>query len=80
MQLKELWLDARLSALEEYLKIEKYISNIDDSEIRTIMRMRFLDLKKWEQIGNELKYDRTVVAKKCRKYINSNLPTKPIHK
>ena len=64
--------------LEQYIKIEKYISNVEDSEIRLIMRKRFLDLKDWEDIGNKIHCDRTTVARKVRKYIKSNLPTNPI--
>lgn len=69
VELREKYIEARVSALEEYLKIEKYISSVDDSEIRTMMRLRFLDLKSWEEIGREYHYDRTTVSKKIRRYI-----------
>lgn len=59
----------RLSALEEYLKIERYIEEVEDAEIRNIMRYRYLDLMKWEEIGAKLFQDRTSVAKKLRRYI-----------
>ena len=42
--LKEKWINARLTALEEYLKIENYIESVEEAEIRQIMRDRFLDL------------------------------------
>ena len=77
-ELKSLYIEKRLDALEQYIKIEKYISNVEDSEIRLIMRMRFLDLKDWEDIGDKIHCDRTTVARKVRKYIKSNLPTNPI--
>ena len=46
-----------------------FINNIDDPDLRIIFRKRFIDLETWEKIGEKLNYDRTVVAKKCRKYI-----------
>lgn len=68
-ELKDLYMETRISALEEYIKIEKYISSIDDPEIRSIMRGRFLDLKTWEQLGEEFNSDRTTVSKKIRRFI-----------
>lgn len=64
-------INARLDALEEYLKIESYIDTIDDSEIKTIMRLRFQQLKSWDEIGRELDKDRTAVSKKLRKFLKS---------
>lgn len=72
VELKNLWMEKRVSALEEYIRIEKYISNIEDSEIRSIMRYRFMDLKTWDEIGNILFGDRTTAPKKMRKYIKNN--------
>lgn len=65
-ELKETWMEKRVSALEEYIKIEKYILSVPDEELRLIMRYRFMDLMKWEQIGDKMGYDRTSVAKKVR--------------
>lgn len=62
-------IDARLTALEKYLEIERYIESVDDPEIRMIMRLRFLDLKDWYTIGEELYCNRTTVTRKLRKYI-----------
>lgn len=80
MELKSLYIEKRIDALEEYIKIEKYISDVEDPEIRLIMRLRFLDLKDWDKIGAKLKYDRTSVSKKVRRYIESNIPTIPVKK
>lgn len=68
-ELKNKYIEARVSALEEYLKIENYINSVEDTEIRTIMRMRFLDLKKWEEIGRNLHMDRTTAYRNLKKYI-----------
>jgi hypothetical protein len=67
--IKEKWINARLSALEEYLKIENYIETVEEVEIRQIMRYRFLDLYDWYKIGEVLNCDRTTVSKKLRKYL-----------
>lgn len=61
--------EKRLSALEQYLEIERYIEDVEDAEIRNIMRYRFLDLLKWEDIAERMFQDRTTVAKKVRKYL-----------
>ena len=65
-------INARLSALEEYIRIESYISRIEDTEIRTIMILRFQELKSWDEIGIELDKDRTTVAKILRRYLRNS--------
>lgn len=69
VELVSLLTEKRISALEEYLAIERYIESVEDVEIRNIMRYRFLDLMKWEEIGEKLYQDRTWIAKKVRKYL-----------
>lgn len=69
VELRERYIEARVSALEEYLKIEKFISTVENPEIRTMMRMRYLDLKRWEEIGQEYYCDRTTASKKVRAYL-----------
>lgn len=71
-ELREKYIEARVSALEEYLKIENYIMTIEDVEIRTMMRLRFLDLKSWEVIGREYYCDRRTASRKVHKYIKKN--------
>lgn len=68
-ELVEQYLEFKLSALEKYLEIERYIETIEDSEIRQLMRLRFLDLMDWSTIGKELNCDRTTAARKVRKFI-----------
>jgi len=66
-------LDARITALEKYIEIESYIEKVEDSEIRQIMRHRFLDLMDWYEIGQEMNCDRTTASKKMRTYIKEHL-------
>ena len=70
-ELKDLWIQKRVEALEEYIKIEHYISNIEDSEIRQIMRYRYLDLKKWDDIDVLLCNGTNYSKKKYYKYIKT---------
>ena len=37
--------------LGEVLRLEKYIAGIPDSQMRQIMRMRYIDHKTWQQIA-----------------------------
>lgn len=72
VQLKDTWMEKRVSALEEYIKIEQFISNIDDIEIRQIIRYRYLDLKKWDEIDgllhNGINYSKKKFYKFIKKY------------
>ena len=70
MQLIEIYIEKRISALEEHIKIERFIETIDDPEMRLIIRYRHLDLMKWEQIAERVYMDRTTVARKYRRYLN----------
>lgn len=69
IELVDQLIEARVSALEKYLEIERYIETVEDSEIRHIMRLRFIDLKDWSTIGEEISCDRTTAARKLRKFI-----------
>lgn len=69
VELVGLLTEKRISALEQYIKIERYIEDVEDAEIRNILRYRFLDLLKWDEIGDKMFQDRTSVAKKVRRFI-----------
>ena len=56
---------------DELLRIEGIIDTIEDIEIRTIARMRFIQHMKWEDIGEKMYLERTTCSKKLRKYIES---------
>ena len=61
-------IDARITALEKYLKIESYIETIEESEIRQIMRFRFLDLRKWDEIDKLMLCGKDYAKKKYYNY------------
>lgn len=71
VELKDLYIQKRLEALEEYVKIERYITNIEDSEIRQIMRYRYLDLMKWDDIDFKLHNGINYSKKKYYKFLKT---------
>lgn len=75
-ELKDKYIEARISALEQYIKIEDYISNVDNEEMRLIMRYRFIDLKKWDEIDVLLNNGYNYSKKKYYKWrkISQNIP------
>lgn len=53
-------------------RIERFIASIQDSEMRLILRMRHIDRKSWEEIGDKLGYHLSTVAKKHKAFINNS--------
>ena len=62
--------------LNEYIaekeRIEEYIENIEDPEVRVIARLRFIDNEDFQTIGNEMFMDRTTAYRKLKKYIEKD--------
>lgn len=67
-ELENLLIENRLSILEGYIKIERYIETIENSEIRQIMRYRFLDCYTWEKIDKLMACGKDYSKKKYYKY------------
>ena len=61
-----------ISRIKEEVKIRNYISAVDDEEIKLIMEFRFIYLMRWQDIGKEIKLDRTAVMKKLRRYLKNH--------
>jgi hypothetical protein len=55
--------------IDELNRVEAIIESIHDEEIRLIARMRFIQNKKWEEIGKVVKYDRSVCYRKLNNYL-----------
>ena len=72
VELVSRYTEKRIEALEQYLAIERYIEDVEDVEIRNIMRYRYLDLMKWEEIAEKVFQDRTTISKKVRRYLKEN--------
>jgi hypothetical protein len=56
--------------IKKLLEIEQYIAGINNSEIRTIFRMYFIDGISQLQISRFMGYDQSVISRKIRGYIN----------
>lgn len=69
----KLLLDAKLQALQnEIEQMEQYLDTIEDTEIRSILRLRYRNGLTHEQIGNELGYERSVISRKINDFWRSN--------
>lgn len=55
---------------DEIDRIEDIIDRIEDAEVRSIARYRYIDNMKWEDIAQEVHYDRTVCYRKLKGYFN----------
>lgn len=58
-----------MELLETLNQVEEFISSVDDSKMRRILTMRFIENKNFEQIGKALGYDRTSISKKIDKFL-----------
>ena len=56
---------------EELVRIENIIDKIEDVEVRSIARMRFVQCMNWEEIGDRVHLERTTCAKKLKRYIKN---------
>ena len=70
-KLKETYNNKQVNLLGELQVIENYLETITDSEVRTIMRKRFIDLLTWEQVAEQLHYSNPVPYYKVRKYLGN---------
>lgn len=59
------------SLIREEIRINKFISSIEDKEIKLIVRMRFLEGRDWEEIGATLNMHRSNCLKKLKKYLKN---------
>lgn len=73
MELRTRIAQTMLVILEQKEKIERYVETIPNSQIRTIVRLRNIDLMSWEAIGNFLQTDRKTVASKYNSFLKSEV-------
>ena len=62
--------------LKQIDKMEKWIDCVEDSELRTIFRLRYQKGKTWAEIGQSLGYDRRTVARKCEAFLSDDATKK----
>ena len=70
-KLKETYNHKQVNLLGELQVIENYLETITDSEVRTIMRKRFIDLLTWEQVADTMHYSHYVPYYKVKKYLGN---------
>ena len=66
--LMDQYIEKRVSALEECIKIQRYIDDVEDIVIRQIMRYRFIDFKQWNQIDILMHYAEGTSKKKYYRF------------
>ena len=71
-QLKEKLQKKCAEILEETERIEEYIENIEDADIRVMARMRFIENKTFQTIGDELYVDKSTAYKKLKQFFTDN--------
>lgn len=73
---KQKLIEKLIKKLEKYVEelnmVENFIDSIEDVEIRTIARFRFIDNLKWEDISKRVHLDRSVCSRKLAKYVSEN--------
>ena len=57
--------------VKEELAIENYIDSVKEIEIQTIIRMKFLECKTWNEVAKKLMYSRTNPYMKLKKYLEN---------
>ena len=63
---------AKEKVAKEMERLEAYIENVDDAEIRVLARMRYLECMKYEDIGEECHMDRRTVSRKLENYFGKD--------
>ena len=66
---RELLAQTRDKLLQQKCAFEKEINEIDDAEIRLILKLKFVDMRSWNYVAREMNYDRSTVYKKYKKFI-----------
>lgn len=61
----------KLLILEEKSKIENFIEKIPNSKLRTIVRLRNIDLLTWEEIAKALSMTRKTATNQYNEFISS---------
>lgn len=75
-KLKEKYDDKIYDLINEQIRIENYLDLVRDSEVRAIMRYRFIDCMTWNEIADKLNYSRANPYIKIKKYLRSEINEK----
>jgi len=53
---------------EEAVKVEQFIQSVDDPQMRELLRSRFIDCKRWFEVGNDNHLSQDHARKKIREF------------
>ncbi len=62
----------KAESIEELNRIEDYVESIEDIEIRQIFRKRYMQLKRWDQISDEMHMSERSIYRRHQKYLKEN--------
>lgn len=65
----ELLAESKERLLRQKAELESIIDEIDDAEIRLILKLKFVDLRSWNYIARAMYYDRSTVYKKYKRFL-----------
>lgn len=70
-ELRNILADKQYKALMERNKLEQYIASVDDSYMRQILTLRFVDGNSWKKVAMEMGGNNTAdgIRKACRRFI-----------
>lgn len=71
-KLKTKLVNKQNALLDEYHKIEDFLSSVDDAEIRIIIRERFLYGTTWNGVSEKLNMDRSTPYYKLKNYLKGS--------
>lgn len=57
---------------QERIKIEQFLTTINDAEIRLIIRLRCINNMSWREIGDEIGMERSWVSRKFYKFFSKS--------
>ena len=60
-------------AAQELLAIEEFLDNLDDPEMRVILRLRYCLRMTWDAIGDEIYMSPSGALRKCRRFLKNRL-------
>ncbi len=67
-QLKEMLRYCMDRLQDELLEFEKFLSGVEDAEVRTILRLRCVNNMGWGQIGDRMHMDRRTASRKFQRF------------
>lgn len=72
IDLEELMRLHRAQRVIESQRLERYIQAVDDTTVRQIMHLRFIELKSWQEIAVGTNYSVDAVKKRLYRYLEKH--------